>query len=116
MPPPEVTWGPERGPCAQPVLFTAFTAASSSWVTSSHGPLPTEAGTLPVGPRKYLKEHPRANRQIPTKLRCAKDHSAKVWGGGDSKEAAMHPQMTLGARAPGNSPALSLDTPGLQRP
>lgn len=69
-----------------------------------------------MGPRKYLKEPPRANRQIPTKLRCAKDHSAKVWGRRNSKEAGVRPQMTLGARAPGNSPALSLDTPGLRRP
>ena len=68
------------------------------------------------GPREVPKGTPRANRQIPTKLRCAEDHSTKVWGGGDSKEAGMGPQMTLGARAPGSSPALSLDTPGLRRP
>lgn len=82
MPLPEVTRGPGPGPRAQPVLFTAFTAASSSWVTSRHGLLPTEAGTLPVGPRKYLKEQQEpTGRLIPTKLHCAKDHSAKVWGG-----------------------------------
>ena len=80
--------GPEPGPRAQPVLFTAFTAASSSWVTSSHGLLPTEAGTLPVGPGKYLKEPQEPTGRSPPSSAVPKTTAQRCGVGGTARRQA----------------------------